>query len=151
MSDCAIRLVEEKDIPILYEHHKEFINTPGASLSKKPLPSYPESRAYVLKYLYVNEHHLYDKWYIIEDSNKNILGNCFLTKNVPPYYSNDMAYHVLKKYQRQGIASCAVKKMMDENPRKKYNITINYENKPSLRFAEKLGFQIERVTYTNEL
>ena len=30
-----LRLIEEQDIPILYEHHKEFVHTPGASLSKK--------------------------------------------------------------------------------------------------------------------
>ena len=44
MNGCKIRLVEEEDIPILYEHLKEFLDTPNASITGNPLPPFEDSK-----------------------------------------------------------------------------------------------------------
>ena len=43
-NNCKIRLIEEKDIPILYEHLREFVETPNASTSGNLLPPYDQSK-----------------------------------------------------------------------------------------------------------
>ena len=134
-NNCKIRLIEEKDIPILYEHLREFVETPNASTSGNLLPPYDQSKKFVMKYLIYNENHEYDKWYIVLDENENIVGNIFLSKK------NMIAYHILKKYQRKGFAEASVKLMMKENPRKRFFAIVNMKNEPSLDFTTKLGFK----------
>ena len=46
MNNCKIRLVEERDIPILFEHLKEFLETPNASTTGNPLPLFEDSKKY---------------------------------------------------------------------------------------------------------
>ena len=81
-NNCKIRLVNERDIPILYEHLREFVETPNASTSGNPLPPYDESKKFIMKYLIDNKNHEYDKWYIVLDENENIVGNVFLNKKI---------------------------------------------------------------------
>ena len=134
-NNCKIRLVNERDIPILYEHLREFVETPNASTSGNPLPPYDESKKFIMKYLIDNKNHEYDKWYIVLDENENIVGDVFLNKK------NMIAYHILKKYQRKGFAESSVKLMMKENPRRRFFATVNMKNEPSLDFTTKLGFK----------
>ena len=80
MNNCKIRLVEERDIPILFEHLKEFLETPNASTTGNPLPLFEDSKKFVLKYLYENENHEYDKWYMVINDEDEILGNVYIKK-----------------------------------------------------------------------
>ena len=43
-----IRLINENEIIILYEHLKEFLNTSNASTTGNPLPNYEDSEKFVL-------------------------------------------------------------------------------------------------------
>ena len=47
MNNCKIRLVEERDIPILFEHLKEFLETPNASTTGNPLPLFEDSKKFL--------------------------------------------------------------------------------------------------------
>lgn len=142
--DYSLRLINENDITILYDHFREFLSIPNAAINTKKMPPFSCSRSFVLKYLHVNEHHEYKNWYIIENSNKEILGNCWISKKF------DIAYHVLKKYQRKGVATFCIEKIMELNPSRAYNVTINWNNIPSRKLIEKIGFIPKQVTYTNE-
>ena len=81
MNGCEIRLVEEKDIEILFEHLKEFLETPNASTTGNPLPRFEESKQFVMKYLNENENHEYDRWYIVVNNEGKILGNVYIKKD----------------------------------------------------------------------
>ena len=80
MNNCKIRLVEEKDIPILYEQLKEFLETPNASTTGNPLPPFENSKKFVMKYLYENENHEYDQWYMVINNEDKIVGNVYINK-----------------------------------------------------------------------
>ena len=135
MNDCKIRLVEERDIPILFEHLKQFLETPNRSTTGNPLPLFEDSKKFVMKYLYENENHEYDKWYMVINDEDEILGNVYINKK------NMIAYHILEKYQRQGFGETAVKLMMEKNPRKRYFAIVNMKNKSSIEFIKKFKFK----------
>ena len=135
MNNCKIRLVEERDIPILFEHLKEFLETPNASTTGNPLPLFEDSKKFVLKYLYENENHEYDKWYMVINDEDEILGNIYIKKK------NIISYHILEKYQKQGFGETSVKLMMKKNPRKTYFAVVNMNNKPSIEFIKKFKFK----------
>ena len=135
MNNCKIRLVEERDIPILFEHLKEFLETPNASTTGNPLPLFEDSKKFVLKYLYENENHEYDKWYMVINDEDEILGNVYINKK------NTIAYQITKKYQKHGFGETSVKLMMKKNPRKTYFAVVNMNNKPSIEFIKKFKFK----------
>ena len=135
MNGCGIRLVEEKDIEILFEHLKEFLETPNASTTGNPLPRFEESKQFVMKYLNENENHEYNRWYMVINNEGKILGNVYIKKD------NTIAYHIIKKYQKQGFGIEAVRLMMKENPRKTYFAVVNMKNEPSVEFIKKLEFR----------
>ena len=135
MNNCKIRLVEESDIPILFEHLKQFLEVPNASTTGNPLPLFENSKKFVMKYLYENENHEYDKWYMVINDEDEILGNVYIKKK------NIISYHILEKYQKQGFGETAVKLMMKKNPRKTYFAVVNMNNKPSIEFIKKFKFK----------
>ena len=135
MNDCKIRLVEEEDIPILYEHLKEFLDTPNASITGNPLPPFEDSKKFVMRYLYENENHEYDKWYMVINDEDEIFGNVYINKK------NIIAYQITKKYQKHGFGETSVKLMMKKNPRKVYFAVVNINNEPSIEFIKKLEFK----------
>lgn len=129
-----IRLINENEIVILYEHLKEFLDTLNASTSGNPLPSFEDSEKFVRKYFFDNEHHEYDKWYMVLNEENVIIGNVYITKK------NMIAYHILEEYQRQGYGEESIKLLMEYNPREKYFATVNVSNDASIKFIKKLGF-----------
>ena len=135
MNDCNLRPVEEKDIPILYEHLKEFLETPNASTTGNPLPAFADSENFVKKYLFENKHHEYDKWYMVLNDNDEIIGNVFIDKK------NTIAYHILENFQKNGYGEKAVELLMEKNPRKVYFAVVNVNNGPSIEFIKKLNFK----------
>ena len=135
MINCKIRLIVEEDVEILFEHLKEFLETPDASTTGNPLPSFENSKQFVMKYLTKNEDHEYDKWYMVINEKEEILGNVYIKKD------NTIAYHIIKKYQKQGFGETSVKLLMKENPRKTYFAVVNMKNEPSIQFIKKLKFK----------
>ncbi len=135
MNNCKIRLVEEKDIPILYEQLKEFLETPNASTTGNPLPPFENSKKFVMKYLYENENHEYDQWYMVINDEDKIVGNVYINKK------NTIAYHIIKKYQKHGFGETSVKLMMKKNPRRVYIAIVNINNESSIEFIKKFKFK----------
>ena len=86
-----IRLIKENEISILYEHLKEFLDTPYASTTGNPLPKFEDSEKFVKKYFFENENHEYDKWYMVLNEEDVIIWNVYITKKIM------IAYHILKK------------------------------------------------------
>jgi len=132
--EIKIRLVKEDDISILYEHLEEFLETENASTTGNPMPKFEDSEKFVKKYLFDNINHEYEKWYMVLDSQDDIIGNVYITKK------NMVSYHILRKYQRQGFGEKAISLLMEENPREKYFATVNIKNTPSINFIKKFGF-----------
>ena len=54
---------------------------------------------------------------------------------------NIIAYHIIKKYQKQGFGETSVQLMMKKNPRRVYFSIVNINNKSSIDFTKKLGFK----------
>ena len=129
-----IRLIKKNEISILYDHLKEFLDTPNASTTGSHLPKFENSERFVKKYFFENENHEYDKWYMVLNEEDVIIGNVYITKK------NMIAYHILKQYQQKGYGEKSIMLLMKENPRDKYFATINIKNEPSIKFIKKLGF-----------
>jgi len=129
-----IRLIKENEITILYEHLKEFLNTSYASTTGNLLPKFEDSEKFVKKYFFENENHEYDKWYMVLNEKDEIIGNVYITKK------NMIAYHILRKYQRQGYGEESIKLLIEQNPREKYFATVNVKNGISINFIKKFGF-----------
>lgn len=129
-----IRLVEESEITLLYEHLREFLDTPNASTTGNSLPPFEDSEKFVKKYFFDNINHEYDKWYMVLNEKNEIIGNVYITKK------NMIAYHILNKFQRQGYGEESIKLLMKENPRNKYFATVNVKNNGSINFIKKFGF-----------
>ena len=131
---CKLRLVDEKDIPILYEMLKEFYLIPNARIHATPLPPFEHSRKYVMKYLDDNENHEYYKWYLVIDEKENVLGSVYITKK------DYLNYQIFNQYQNRGVGQTTVKLLMKENPRDRYFVIVNQKNERSLKLVKKFGF-----------
>ena len=129
-----IRLIKENEITILYEHLKEFLNTPYASTTGNLLPKFEDSEKFVKMYFFENENHEYDKWYMVLNEKDEIIGNVYITKK------NMIAYHILRKYQHRGYGEESIKLLIEQNPRRKYFATVNIKNGVSINFIKKFGF-----------
>lgn len=149
---CKLRPIQKTDIPILYELLKESLSQRYTSVYDSKLPTYEKSEKFVLDFLKKNKDHYkksktkentpqsqksheFDKWYVIINPKKEIVGQVFITKN------DYLGYGVLKKFRRQGIASEGIRLIMKRHPRKRYYLTIHQKNKESLGAANKLGFK----------
>ncbi|QLH04018.1 hypothetical protein C5F49_00775 [Nitrosopumilus oxyclinae] len=75
----------------------------------------------------------YKKWYIIEHENEKV-GSINLDHN------NGIGTFILKKYQRNGFASKAIREIIRLNPEKKYYANINPNNQDSIKLYTKCGF-----------
>jgi len=139
--EFKLRLVEEKDILLLYDMLKEMLATPSASVHEKPLPPFENSENFVKKYLFDNVNHDIYKWYMIIDETGKIFGSVKISK------SNYVSYQIRKIYQNQGIGSMAVKKLMELNPRPRYFAGINEKNENSIRLIKKLGFKPKAIVF----
>ena len=132
--NIKLRLVEEKDIPVLYDMLKEMLETPNSSVNERPLPKFEDSKEYVMKYLKKNKDHEIDSWYMVIGENNEILGSVKISKK------NYISYQILKNFQNKGLASKAIQMLMEAHPRDRYFAIINQENEYSVKLAEKFGF-----------
>jgi len=92
-----LRPVEENDIAVLYEMLKEMLTALNASVNERPLPSYEDSKKYVMKYLQDNENHEIDNWYIIIDENNTVLGSTKIS-NKGKFHSHNSFTEKRKKF-----------------------------------------------------
>jgi len=141
LSEVKIRLVSADDIPILYEMLREFREIPNACIHQRPLPSFEESKKYVTKYLYQNEDHELDRWYIVTDSRGTTLGSVNITKK------NYINYQILIPFQEKGLGTRAVELLIKENPRERYFASIHQKNEKSQNLSKRLGFKPKALIF----
>ncbi len=141
LSKIKIRLVNENDISALYDMLKEFRKIPNACIHERPLPSYEDSKKYVMKYLDDNQNHELDKWYIVTNSEEKILGSVNITNK------NYINYQILIPFFGQGIGTRSVDLLMQENPRPRYFTIIHQKNEKSQSLSKKLGFTPKGVLF----
>lgn len=139
--NTRLKLVKEKDIPILFQHLREFVNTPNASTTGNKLPKFKNSEKFVMKYLHDNSNHEYDKWYLVINSENKIVGNVVISKK------NMISYHILEQFQRKRHGEEAIRMLMMKNPRKKYFATINKNNIKSIKFIKKFKFKEKGIIF----
>lgn len=108
------------------------------SISHNKMPSWEEHLAFVGRVPYKG-------WYVIVDidvSHTDVLGSIYIT------YANEIGIGVFKKHRRAGIATDAIKLIMEAHPEKFFIANINPANDKSIKlFTEKLGFKHIQNTY----
>ena len=126
-----LKLVFEKDLRFLYELLKE--RKPSTNISHRKMPTFNEHVNFVLS-------KPYSKWYIIYYG-KNKVGSIYLSKQ------NEVGIFVKKAFVMKGIATEALKLLMELNPREGFLANINPKNKKSIEFFKKNKFKLLQHTY----
>lgn len=83
----------------------------------------------------------YDAWYFITNEEKDIVGSIYLTEN------NEIGVFILKRWQRNGYATKAIKALIQQHGAGKYYANIAPDNEESKDLFTKLGFTLLQCTY----
>ena len=126
-----LKLVSEKDHRFLFELLKE--RESSTNISHRKMPTFNEHVNFVLS-------KPYSKWYIIYYG-KNKCGSIYLSKQ------NEVGIFIKKSFVRKGIATDAMKLLIEHNPREGFLANINPKNKKSIEFFKKNKFKILQHTY----
>jgi len=118
-------LCREEDYRFVYQLVEDFFKT-DLNVTYMNLDNFDE---YIKKAFVKSDIH-----YIIKNENGDKLGHVHLMDN------NEIGYFIAPEFQRMGIGTEAVKKIIELNPRERYFVTIHNDNKPSIKLAEKFGF-----------
>lgn len=113
----------------------------NVSISHKSIPTFENHRHFV-------DNHPYKAWYFILNSNKDIVGSIYLTQPPKPSVAgNEIGVFILKKWQRNGYASAAIKLLIQTNGSGIYHANIGPDNNASQLLFEGLGFNLVQFTY----
>ena len=130
--EISLRIANKNDYDFIYQFIVEMCKTNFIVLYVK-LESFNE---------FVKRYFSDDRFdYIITNKNNERIGHVTITKN------SEIGYDVLPKYRNQGIGTKALEKIMELHPRERYFLTIHHNNKPSIRLAEKNGFNPKGIIY----
>ncbi len=129
-----LRVVKNLDCEFLYDLLKE--RDSRANISHKEMPSFKQHVKFVMS-------KPYSKWYVIEES-KNNAGSIYLTKN------NEIGIFIKKDFHGKGIASKAIKLLIEKHPRSRYLANISPKNKKSIQFFKNQKFHLIQHTYELE-
>ena len=117
----------EKDHPFVYKLIEDFLKT-DLSVTFLKMPSFDEF--FKLDF----------KRYMITNG-KETFGFVQIVKN------NEIGYFLDPKYEGKGLATEAVKKLMELVPRDRYFATVNNKNERSKKLVTKLGFSPKGTIY----
>lgn len=132
ISDFKLRDFEDSDFPFMYQLVVDFLKT-DLSVTQLDVMEYKE---FVKKFSNDDS-----KRYVITNDLDERLGFVHLLKN------NEVGFFLKPEYQGKGIASRAVKMLMELHPRERYFATINNNNEPSKNLVKKLGFYPKGTIY----
>lgn len=130
-----LRPVKNSDFLFLYNLLKE--RDPKANISHKKMPSFAKHVKFVMS-------KPYSKWYVIEALNNDV-GTIYLTK------SNEIGIFIKIDFQGKGIASKALKLLIEKNPRHRYLANVSPNNKKSIDFFKNHKFHLIQYTYELEI
>ena len=119
--------------------------TPEQSISHKGMPTPDDHKMFVLDHApYIGSLDSYRDWSFIEDGGV-VVGSIYLTDRM------EIGVSVFRDYQRQGYATAAVRRLMDDwASSRPFLANINPANEASKRMWEKLGFTKIQETYASE-
>ena len=129
-----LKSVKTSDCEFLYDLLKE--RHPSANISHKKMPSFEQHVKFVMS-------KPYSKWYVIEEF-KNNVGSIYLTKD------NEIGIFIKKDLRGKGIASKAIKLLIEKHPRSRYLANVNPKNKKSIQFFKNQKFHLIQHTYELE-
>ncbi len=130
-----LKTVKKSSCDFLYDLLKE--RDSRANISHKKMPSFEQHVKFVMS-------KPYSKWYMIEEF-KNNVGSIYLTKN------NEIGIFIKKDLHGKGIASKAIKLLIEKHPRSRYLANVNPKNKKSIQFFKNNGFNLIQHTFELEL
>ena len=118
--------ITQKNLPTTIEH-KMFI--------KNQIKSINGNKNEILKM----KQDPYDGWYIIRSENLD-LGSIWIEEN------GNIGLQIQKQYQNLGIGVIAFKKIQILHEKKIYKTTVSHQNQNSIKFCEKMGFELKEKT-----
>ena len=86
----------------------------------------------------------YSKWYVILYGASKA-GSIYLTSQ------NEIGIFIKKSFQHKQIGSAALKKLIQQNPKKRYLANVSPKNTNSEKFFKSNGFRYIQKTYELEL
>ena len=138
MNIQSVRLMEVNphapmDLAMLFHLLAE--REPWQAISHREMPTWEQHVAFVRS-------EPYKAWYMIHCDGE-IVGSTYFS------HANEIGIFIFKKYKGRHIAKAAIMLLQSkhEGP---YYANINPENKASILFFEKLGFEPLQVTYVQE-
>jgi RimJ/RimL family protein N-acetyltransferase len=108
-----------------------------ANISHKKMPTYNQHVSFVSA-------KPYSKWYVILYGASKA-GSIYLTSQ------NEIGIFIKKSFQRKQIGSAALKKLIQQNPKKRYLANVSPKNTNSEKFFKSNGFRNIQKTYELEL
>lgn len=130
-SNISLKSVSKDDFKFLFELLKE--RDPKANISHKKMPSYATHVKFI-------KSKPYTKWYVILNFKQKV-GSIYLSKN------NEIGIFLLKTSHRQNFGKIALEMLMKKNPRKRFLANVSPENKISMDFFKKNGFNLIQYTF----
>jgi len=127
----CFQLVDDSDLRFLFNLLKE--RDPNTNISHKKMPTFTEHKQFV-------KSKPYSYWYIIKLSRKKI-GTIYLSKN------NEIGIFIKKEYQNKGIASEALKLLINSHSKKRFLANVSPKNKFSAKFFKNNNFKLIQHTY----
>ena len=127
----CFQLVDDSDLRFLFNLLKE--RDPNTNISHKKMPTFAEHKQFV-------KSKPYSYWYIIKLSRKKI-GTIYLSRN------NEIGIFIKKEYQNKGIASEALKLLINSHPKKRFLANVSPKNKFSAKFFKNNNFKLIQHTY----
>jgi RimJ/RimL family protein N-acetyltransferase len=134
MEDIKLIKFKDVDFPFMYELVVAFLKT-DLSVTFLDIPPYKE-------FIKAHKNDGIIR-YIVTNLKGQQLGFVQLLKN------SEVGYFIKQEAQGKGIASQAVKLLLEYHPRKRFFATIHNENRSSIKLVEKLGFKPKAIIYEN--
>lgn len=114
----------------------------SAFISHKNMPTWEEHCAFVAN-------HPYGVWYLIEgDEQGEVVGSVYMTKPPRPSVAgNEIGIFIFQRFHGRGLATRAVKLLMEKHGSQRYLANIAPTNEASLELFKGLGFTLVQHTY----
>ena len=143
----TLNSISSNNINYLYQLLQE--RDSSITITQKNLPTTIEHKMFIknqIKSINGNKNEIlkmkqdpYDGWYIIRSENLD-LGSIWIEEN------GNIGLQIQKQYQNLGIGVVAFKKIQILHEKKIYKTTVSHQNQNSIKFCEKMGFELKEKT-----
>jgi len=130
-----LKIVKKSDYSFLYELLSE--RDSKVSISHEKMPSFQKHVKFVSS-------QPYSKWYIVYNNLQKV-GSVYLSKQ------DEIGIHLKMKLPMNEMETKILKLLIKKNPRKKYFINVNPNNKKTVALVKKNGFKLIQHTYELEI